>query len=160
MTARRRSSERDEDEVRRFVESFGLVMTNAGMQRTAGRTFAALLASVEGRLTARELAETLQISPAAVSGAVRYLEQMGMVQREREPGRRADHYTLGDDPWYETMTSESRTFETMIESLGPGIQAVGRDTDAGKRLAETQDFFSFMREEMPRMYERWRASRR
>ena len=37
------------------------------------RVFSALLATDSGRLTAAELAERLQISPAAVSGAVRYL---------------------------------------------------------------------------------------
>ena len=54
------------------------------------RVFAALLATDSGRLTAAELAELLQISPAAVSGAVRYLTQVGMVHREREPGSRRD----------------------------------------------------------------------
>lgn len=145
--------------MRRFVESFGLVLSNAGMQRTSARMFAALLASTDGRLTAREIADTLQVSPAAISGGIRYLERTGLVRREREPGHRADHYVLDDDFWYEAMMNESGVFDAMSDSLGPGIEAVGRDTDAGKRLAETRDFFAYMREEMPAMFERWRASR-
>ena len=46
------------------------------MQRMPARVFAALLASDDGALTSAELGEQLQVSPAAVSGAVRYLAQV------------------------------------------------------------------------------------
>ncbi len=39
------------------------------------------------RLTADDIAEVLQVSPAAVSGAVRYLLPLGLVTRETEPGK-------------------------------------------------------------------------
>lgn len=145
--------------MRQFVESFALVFSNAGMQRTAARTFVALLASESGNMTARQIADTLQVSPAAVSGAVRYLENAGLARREREPGKRVDHYVLGDEFWYESMVSRSEFFDPMANSLETGIDAVGSNTSAGRRLEETQDFFAYLRKEMPRMLERWRASR-
>ena len=43
------------------------------MGRMPARAFAAILAADDGRRTAAELAELLEVSPAAVSGAVRYL---------------------------------------------------------------------------------------
>ena len=46
------------------------------------RVFAALLASDSGRLTSAELSALLKVSPAAVSGAVRYLAQVNLVSRE------------------------------------------------------------------------------
>lgn len=50
------------------------------------RVFTALLVADDGKLTVAELAEMLQVSPAAVSNAVRYLQQTRLVEREREPG--------------------------------------------------------------------------
>lgn len=74
-----------------FVERFAADMTEAGMQRMGARVFACLLASDDGALTSARLAERLRISPAAVSGAVRYLAQVRLVSREREPGSRREH---------------------------------------------------------------------
>ena len=61
----------------RFVEHFALLLDEAGVPRMPARVFAAILADDAGRLTAGELAERLQVSPAAISGAVRYLTQAG-----------------------------------------------------------------------------------
>ena len=46
------------------------------------RIFVALLTADTSRLTAEELAGLLRVSPAAVSGGVRYLVQVGLVSRE------------------------------------------------------------------------------
>ena len=40
-----------------------------------------------------------------------------------------------------------------------GVDAVGADTPAGRRLADTADFFEFLQAEMPALLERWRAQR-
>ena len=44
-------------------------------------------------------------------------------------------------------------------ALEEGIAAVGPDTPAGARLAETQEFFAFMQKEMPALVERWQEYR-
>ena len=75
------------------------------MQRMPARVFAALLASDAGALTSAELGEQLRISPAAVSGAVRYLAQRTWSRREREPGSRRDRYRVHSDQWYEALTN-------------------------------------------------------
>src|SRR5215204_5751877 len=95
---------RDEEAVMRFVERCALTLTEAGIPRMPARVFVALLVSDDGRRTAAELAETLKVSPAAVSNAVRYLQQVRLVAREREPGERRDHYRLYNDTWYEAVT--------------------------------------------------------
>jgi len=79
------------------------------------RVFACVLADDSGKLTAQELASRLQVSPAAVSGAVRYLPQARLL--------------------------------------------LGEDRPAGRRLRETQEFFAFLRQELPLMMDRWHASR-
>lgn len=79
----------DEASVSQFVERFAAQLVEAGMTRMPARVFAALLASEQGVMTSAELGEQLKVSPAAVSGAIRYLAQVDMVLRERELARGA-----------------------------------------------------------------------
>jgi DNA-binding transcriptional regulator GbsR (MarR family) len=142
-----------------FVERFAADMTEAGMQRMASRVFACLLASEEGALSSAELADRLQVSPAAISGAVRYLSQVHMVSREREPGSRRERYQVHVDVWYEALTDRDSTLVRWSNTLRAGAQALGPGTAAGRRLTETEAFFDFMKGELADMLERWRAHR-
>jgi DNA-binding transcriptional regulator GbsR (MarR family) len=151
---------RDEDAVARFVERFALTFSEAGVPRMPARVFSALLVSDEGRLTAAGIAQTIRVSPAAVSNAVRYLTQVGLVAREREPGERRDHYRIhGGDTWYEVTIRRDAMLLRWQEDLREGIEAIGADTPAGKRLEETRRFYQFIHEETPRLLERWREVR-
>jgi predicted transcriptional regulator len=143
------------DAVLRFVEKFALLLTDAGMARMPARVFALLLAADENGLTAAGIADALNISPAAVSGAVKYLIPIGLVERGRRPGERRDRYFIGDDTWYSTVGDRDKLYKTLCESLDEGVQAVGPDTARGRRLAETRDFFSFLAKELPRLVERY-----
>ena len=147
------------DAVERFVERFGSVLEEGGVPRMPARVFAALLATDAGRLTSAELAERLQISPAAVSGAVRYLIQVNLVGREREPGSRRDVYYLHNDVWYEAIVNREPLLTRWQRAIEDGVTAVGADTPAGLRLTETAEFFAFLQAEMPAMLARWRAQR-
>jgi DNA-binding transcriptional regulator GbsR (MarR family) len=149
------------DEERHFIEQFALDLTESGMPRMPSRVFACVLAEDRGRLTAGEIAERLQVSPAAVSGAVRYLVQARMLQRRREPGARSDHYGLSEqDPWYAAIADRTALLERWERTVGEGADLLGDDRPAGRRLRETQEFFAFLREEIGPMMERWRARRR
>jgi DNA-binding transcriptional regulator GbsR (MarR family) len=145
--------------VSKFVESFAAQLVEAGMQRMAARVFAALLASDKGVLTSAELSEQLQISPAAVSGAVRYLAQTHMVSREREPGSRRERYRVHGDQWYEALTNREAVLKRWESALREGVSSLGANTPAGRRLAETLAFFEFIEGELAAMMERWRVHR-
>jgi DNA-binding transcriptional regulator GbsR (MarR family) len=148
---------RDPAAVSRFVETFASAFVDAGVPRMPSRVFAAILASDAGRLTAAELAEQLQASPAAISGAVRYLNQVSLITREREPGSRRDVYAVGDDAWYEAIVRRERLLELWSRAIRDGVEAVGPETPAGHRLSETLSFFAFLQTEMPALLDRWRA---
>ena len=151
------AGERDDAAVDRFVERFAAELTEAGMQRMASRVFAALLASDTGVLNAAELAERLQISPAAVSGAIRYLSQVGMVGREREPGSRRERYRLHSELWYETFTRRDQVLLRWQQTLRDGAESLGPGTPAAQRISETAEFFAFLHTEMMQIMDRWRA---
>lgn len=150
------SSDGDDQAVSRFVERFAGELVEAGMQRMASRVFAALLVSESASMTSAELVERLRISPAAVSGAVRYLNQVGMVSRERDPGSRRDRYVLHNEVWYETITRRDQVLTRWEKVLRDGAESLGPDTAAGRRTAETAEFFEFLQEEMLGMMDRWR----
>jgi DNA-binding transcriptional regulator GbsR (MarR family) len=102
----------------------------------------------------------LKVSPAAVSNAVRYLQQVRLVAREREPGERRDHYRVySGDTWYEVTIRRDEMLMRWQEDLREGIAAVGADTPAGKRLEETRRFYEFVHEELPMLLEKWRKVR-
>lgn len=152
-------TERDEEETRRFVENFAVAMSDAGFPRMPARVFVACMTAESGTRTAAELAEFLQVSPAAISGAVRYLIQIGMLVREREPGARRDHYVVPDDVWLEVLGRRDAILQQWEVGLRDGVETVGPNTRAGKRLQEMSDFFAFLHREMPKLYEQWRTER-
>ncbi|WP_086565015.1 GbsR/MarR family transcriptional regulator [Streptomyces africanus] len=150
---------RDAEAVSKFVESFAAQLVEAGMQRMPARVFAALLSSDEGSMTSAELGEQLRISPAAVSGAVRYLAQTHMVSREREPGSRRERYRVHGNQWYEALTNREAVIKRWEGALREGVTSLGADTPAGRRMAETLAFFEFIETEIVEMMERWRVHR-
>jgi predicted transcriptional regulator len=139
-----------------FIERFASVLSESGFPRMPARVFAALLATDAGRLTAAALVELLHVSPAAVSGAVRYLVQVNLASREVEPGLRREHYRVHSEIWYEAMASKDQVLERCERSLREGLDVVGRDTPAGARIAETLEFYEFLQKEMPGLLEKWR----
>ncbi|MBF6414910.1 GbsR/MarR family transcriptional regulator [Nocardia cyriacigeorgica] len=143
----------------RFAEKLALGLVEMGWPRMPARVFATLQTCDAGRMTAGELAETLSISPAAVSGAVKYLDQVGMVAKERLPGHRRDTYRLYDDLWYASFLKRDRMMKMWAETAGEGIDLLGDDTPAGRRLAEMRDFFEFFAAELPVLFDRWHAQR-
>jgi DNA-binding transcriptional regulator GbsR (MarR family) len=151
---------RDEEAVSRFIERFAAEMAAAGMQRMASRVFAALLADDDASMTSAELSEQLQISPAAVSGAINYLTQVSMVGRERDPGSRRDRYRLHNEVWYTTFGHRDQVLTSWERSLKEGARSLGENTPAGIRLAETAEFFAFMQQELAGMMDRWHESRK
>ena len=154
-----RAASPDADATLRFVEDFALLLVDAGVPRMPARVFACVLADDAGALTAGDLAERLRVSPAAISGAVRWLTQMHLLTRAREPGARRDHYRMRDDQWYEATVFKTAALQRFEDVLAEGVALVGADTPAGRRLEETQEFFAFFRAELPALLERFRATR-
>jgi predicted transcriptional regulator len=149
-----------DDEVARFVERFALLLVESGVPRMPARVFGSLLVAEEGKRTAGELADSLRVSPAAISGAVRYLAQVGLAVRARDPGERRDHYEVTDDLWYEAYANRDKQLEQWANLMGEGAAVVGPDTKAAARLDQSRKFFDFLRQEMPSLMRRWREYER
>jgi DNA-binding transcriptional regulator GbsR (MarR family) len=150
----------DNDALLRVVERLGLLLAEAGMPRMPARVFAYVLAEDADRYTARELAEGLRVSPAAISGAVRYLVQVGLLDKGREPESRSDHYRIYDDDVWSAIASQRipllRRWEVIIAEA---VQQLPGGSRGRQRLRETQAYYRFMATESPRLMERWREQK-
>ena len=142
-----------------YIDRFASVLTDSGMPRMPSRVFAALITRDDGRLTSQELADLLDISPAAVSGAIRYLTQVHLVTRERQPGTRRDRYRVLDEVWVDALFQRDTMMARWEASLAEGAAVVGADTPAGRRLTESALMFQFLRGELSGMLERWQVRR-
>jgi DNA-binding transcriptional regulator GbsR (MarR family) len=149
------SGTRDSAAVRQFIQRFASLLADAGMPRMPARIFVALLTADASRLTAEELAGLLQVSPAAVSGGVRYLIQVGLVSRETEPGSRRHVYVMPDNVWHEVLRVRDGIMMRWADAMRGGAEVLGAGTPAGGRLAESAMYFEFVSKELPLMLDRW-----
>lgn len=147
--------DRDPAAVSRFVERFAQTFIEAGLPRIASRIFVALTATDSGRLTAAELADQLHASPAAISGGVRYLIQVNLASRGREPGSRRDYYQVDNDVWIQSVSQRDQLLGRWADNLREGVAVLGDDTPAGARFAESVEFFEFLRDELRLIAQRW-----
>lgn len=147
---------RDEQAMRHFIEQMARLLADWGFPRMAGRVLFVMMCADEQALTAAQLAERLGVSPAAISGAVRYLTQINMVAREPVPGSRRDRYRLVDDSWYEVTISKMTLIKTIVDVTEQAVLAAGgRGTPAGARIAGMRDFYSFVQEALPELTAQW-----
>lgn len=139
------------------AEQAAAMLTAAGMARMPARVMMALVGSPDEGYTAAELGERLGVSPAAVSGAVRYLVSMRLVQRVSRPGDRRDRYDLTDDAWQGMVTSNAPLYASLAASLE---QIADENADAPLSVARARrvaDFLRYLSTRMPQIVEEWRA---
>jgi predicted transcriptional regulator len=153
-------SEPDRSKAGDFVERFAAAMVASGIPRMPARVFALLLSRDDGSATSAELATELKASPAAISGAVRYLIQLHLITKAHRPGERRDLYRLLSDHWYEMVGNRDHELKQWATLSREGVDVVGAETRAGRRLEETARFFEFLMDETPALLERWRSEAR
>ena len=142
-----------------YIERFASVLVTAGFPPMPARVFVALLVTGSGRLSAAELAQMLRVSPAAVSGGVRYLIQLGLVHKERVPGSRRDYYRMPGNMWDDLLRMRDQVMSRWTALVREGIDLVGAGTPAGERMAEQAAFLEFATKELGQILGRWQEYR-
>lgn len=151
---------RDEEAVRRFVERISRQLADWGFPPMAARVLFAVMTAEEESLSAAELAERLDVSAGAVSGAVRYLTDTGLIHREPVPGSRRDLYRLASMTWWEATITKMNRLKLIADTAGEGVEALGgAGTRAGHAMADMRDFFVFCYDEIPLLLDKWQEQR-
>jgi DNA-binding MarR family transcriptional regulator len=132
----------------------------AGFPKMPARALMALATSDDGGLTAAELSDRLGVSAAAVSGAVRYLQTAGFVQRVSQPGSRRDLYALHDDEWYIASLRNNTRYQDLAVLTGATAEALPAGSAARSRVTEMSRFYRFLHSRMPALLDDWERERR
>lgn len=147
------------DPARRFIDRFALALNDVGFPRMPSRVLVATMCADGHTVTAGELAECLDASPAAMSGALRYLVQVSLLDREAVQGSRSQHYRVPDNAWYESLAHRQGLLTKLAESGAEGLDALPAGSLGRMRIAEMLDFFAYLDEELPRLIDKWRSQR-
>lgn len=143
-----------ETDRREAAEHLALTLVGAGMQRMAARVLAAFLFTDEVSLTAGDLSAQLGASAGSVSGAIKMVVQMGLVERAPAPGSRREHYRMRDRAWTTLYGRQHAPIDDILAAVARGVETVGPGP-AQERLAYMRDFYEFLLGEVPALIERF-----
>jgi DNA-binding transcriptional regulator GbsR (MarR family) len=147
------------DEADELLSGAAAELAHNGFPALPARVVMALTATEEGRMTADELATRLSVSPAAVSGAVRYLATLGFLRIGSLPGSRRHVYTLPHTPWYTATLARPGIYRNLIDLLTSASGGMREESAARLRIEEMVDFFRFFERRMPQLLEEWQRER-
>ncbi|MFF3203782.1 helix-turn-helix domain-containing protein [Streptomyces sp. NPDC002962] len=146
---------RDAEAVREYEEMFTTLLMGQGLPKMMSRVLTCLYTTDAGSLTASELVQRLDVSPASVSKAVAFLESQGLIGRERGEGRR-ERYLVDDDVFYQSTIASARSSALLAEAARQGVGVLGSDTPAAARLENIARFVDFVAEGITRAAEQAR----
>jgi DNA-binding transcriptional regulator GbsR (MarR family) len=119
------------------------------------RVLVCLYTTDAGSLTASELVQRLQVSPASISKAIAFLESQDLVRRERDE-RRRERYAVDDELWHQSTIASARSLAQLVEIARQGAGVLGRDTPAAARLENIARYLDFVSESITRAAEQAR----
>ncbi|MEU1688299.1 helix-turn-helix domain-containing protein [Micromonospora sp. NPDC005707] len=146
---------RDAGAVREYEEMFTTLLMQQGLPKMMSRVLTCLYTADAGSLTASELVQRLQVSPASVSKAVTFLESQGLIRRERDE-RRRERYVVDDDVFYQGTIAGARANAQLAETARQGVSILGPGTPAAVRLESIARFVEFIAESISRAAEQAR----
>ena len=145
----------DDEAVREYEETVTTLLMQQGLPKMAARVLTCLFIADAGSLTASELVRRLQVSAASVSKAIAFLEDQGLVRRQRDE-RRRERYFVDDDVWYQSTIAGARGIAQVAEVARQGVGILGRDSLAATRLENIARFSDFISESILRAAEQVR----
>lgn len=146
---------RDAEAVRQYEEVLTTAIMASGAPTMMARVMACLTLTDTGSLTAAQLVQRLQVSPASVSKAITYLDSQGLIRRERDE-RRRERYIVDDDVWYQSMMASARSTAQLVGIAQQGVGILGVGTPAATRLDSIARFLDFVSESIARAAEQAR----
>jgi len=149
----------DERALTEVLEHSAAVLTAAGFPKMPARVLMALTVTETPGLTAAELAERLGASAAAISGAVRYLQTVGIIRRVSQTASRRDRYELPGD-WYSSLVKNSPVYGVLADQADAGLAAVDDPASpATARLRDMAGFYRFLQGRLPDLLDEWEQIR-
>jgi DNA-binding transcriptional ArsR family regulator len=147
---------RDPRAVQEITESFTELLVQQGLPRMESRVLACLHVTDSGVLTAGDLVQRLRVSPASVSHAVAFLEQQGMLRRERTPGERRERYVIDDEVWIRNLVGAVQMNNALAATSRRAAEILGATTPAGARFESSAELLVLVSEALQHAMDQWR----
>ncbi|MBO1419883.1 GbsR/MarR family transcriptional regulator, partial [Streptomyces sp. FH025] len=142
-----------------FADQLAELLVHAGMPRMVARVLGCLYVTDEGSLTSGDLVQRLQVSPAAVSKAIGYLEGQALVRRERDDRRRRERYVIDGDIWYRALLASAERNAVLAGITRHGAELLGPATPAGTRMDDASALLERISQDIVRSVRQWYEER-
>ncbi|MFE2234985.1 helix-turn-helix domain-containing protein [Streptomyces sp. NPDC059442] len=146
---------REAEAVAEYEETLTTVLMSSGVPKMGARVLTSLFTADTGSLTASELTQKLQVSPASISKAIAFLESQSLVRRERDE-RRRDRYVVDDELFFQATIASARANDELVKTARLGVAVLGPETPAANRLENVARFLDFISESITRAAEQAR----
>jgi DNA-binding Lrp family transcriptional regulator len=144
------------DELRDYIERWGMLFERLGGTRMMGKVLGWLLVCDPPEQTAASIAEAVGASAGSVSTTTRALEQMGMIERFGVTGKRSAHFRVKPFMWGQMMRRRMASIVQMGELSEEGIRRFSPDDrERALRLRELGSYCDFIQREFPEFVGRW-----
>ena len=116
----------------KFIEAWGKLGSEWGVNRTMAQVHALLLVSPEA-LTTEEIMEALSISRGNANMTLRELIDWGLVEKQHRPGERKEYFFADKDTWniarQVARERKKRELDPILKVLGELSEVSGDEKD-------------------------------
>ncbi len=148
------------EEERLYVEKVGLHFEQLTLPRMAGRVFGWLLISDSPEVSAEDLARELPASRSSMSGMIRQLTRLELIEPVRKPGERRDYVRIRSDVWSNSLRDRLEQAKAFRKLALQGLELLSKAPRKRRhRLEEMEAMYAFLEREIPMLRDRWEALR-
>jgi DNA-binding transcriptional regulator GbsR (MarR family) len=147
------------DQELKFVNTWGILGSNWGINKTMAQLHALLMIS-ESALSTEDMMESLSISRGNANMNIRALVEWGLVDKELIAGDRKDYYSAKKDIWVVARQIAKQRRKRELDPVINALQSlkndkeVDKNSELGKRITDIEDFAL----KVDRMLEKFTAS--
>jgi len=146
-------------ESQEMVEKMGVFFEKAGLAPMPGRVFAYLLLAEPPQKDFYEIQEFLKASKSAISNALKFLQNRGMVEYLTISGDRRRYFKVDAKGWLETTRADIAStahFKVMIENVLKH-RAGSKHLDFNEQLEEMVEFYEALDKNLITFMKKWDA---
>ena len=130
------------------------------MQPAAARILALLMIADKTELTFEEIYETLQLSKSATSNAINALLNTEKLEYITKPGERRRYFRFKMRGLKEGVYKSLEAITAYNILLKEVLQVRPKNTkEFNASLEENSKFLDFIKEELPKLYQKWEAGK-
>ncbi len=131
-----------EEAKEKFIQAWGTLGSNWGVNRTMAQIHALLLISPEA-LTTEEIKEELKISSGNANMNLRALMDWGLVYKELKPGERKEYFIAEKEMW---IVVKNIIIQRKKRELEPMLKALDELSDVEVTDEKSEEFATMIKE--------------